>query len=247
MSKSMPVPNTGNEKVVAKKGSSKELMYISDKEMPDVLEVVVENDATIDIYLIINSENSCPKIRISHGKNSKSNIYFGVYNGKGITVESHLENTGSESNIKGVYFATENMLFNIVTYTYHVAENTKADICVHGALAGASETLFTGKIKISKAAQKTNSFLANRNLLLSKNATCNSVPSLEIDANDVKASHGATIGKPDEEMIFYMMARGISREESERLLISAHFSTVLERLPEDKKKIFIAVLPKVIF
>jgi Fe-S cluster assembly scaffold protein SufB len=204
----------------------------------DSLDIYLGERATLNLFLLISAGKSYSKIVVHHGQGSSSNIFFCMTDGMGTEVECNLDGAYSRSEIKGVFLARDNMDFKITTNSYHNAIETKGDIIVQGVLTGDSEAVFRGMIRIDKIAQKTNSFLSNHNLLLSKGATCNSIPSLEIDANDVKASHGATIGKPDEEMIFYMMAHGIPRNESEKLLVKAHFSKVLDALPEDKRMLF---------
>lgn len=93
-----------------------------------------------------------------------------------------------------------------------------------------AKSVYRGLIKIEKKAQKTNSYLANHILKLSGKTLANSIPSLKIDANDVKAGHAATIGQIDEEQIFYLMARGLPKEEAEKLIVEGFFEPVIEKI-----------------
>ncbi|MBD3871919.1 MAG: SufD family Fe-S cluster assembly protein, partial [Acidobacteria bacterium] len=103
-----------------------------------------------------------------------------------------------------------------------------------GILAGSSRAVFNGRIIVDQDAQKTDANQANRNLLLSDNATVHSNPQLEIFADDVRCTHGSTVGRLDEEAIFYLRSRGIARDEAIRLLTLAFAGEVLERLPVDE-------------
>jgi Fe-S cluster assembly protein SufD len=165
-------------------------------------------------------------------KDSGIDWIFGQFGGKlsRIKIETLFNGEGSTSKTFGVFFGDKDERFDFTTDAYHNVPNTNCNILVKGALDGSSSSVYRGKIKILKNAQQTTSFLSDHSLMLSEKSISNSIPSLEIDANDVKASHGATIGKPDEEELFYLMARGLSRKEAERLIIIGYFSPVLEQI-----------------
>ncbi|MEW5958031.1 MAG: SufD family Fe-S cluster assembly protein, partial [Chloroflexota bacterium] len=118
---------------------------------------------------------------------------------------------------------------------------------LHGAVKDKSRSVFTGLIKIEPSAQQTNSYLKNENLILASTARADSIPSLEIDANDVRASHGATISKIDEEYIFYLMSRGISRNTAVRMVVEGFFHKVFDRMYNERvrEKLFNAVSAKI--
>ena len=102
-----------------------------------------------------------------------------------------------------------------------------------GVSAGASQWWWSpvGLIQVSEGAQRTDAYQANRNLLLSDTARADSIPGLEILANDVRCTHGATIGHVDEEQMYYLMARGLPRAEAQRLIVEGFFAPVLDRIP----------------
>jgi Fe-S cluster assembly protein SufD len=100
-----------------------------------------------------------------------------------------------------------------------------------GALKDRSRSVYQGFIKVWPGAQKTNAYQANRNLMLSKNARADSIPGLEIEADDVRCTHGATAGQVPDEYIFYLMARGLSRLNAERMVVQGFFEEVLNRIP----------------
>ena len=100
-------------------------------------------------------------------------------------------------------------------------------------LTGKSRSVFRGLIKISEEAQLTDSYLTNNNILLSDEARADSVPTLEINANDVKASHGATVGNLDKDEIFYLMSRGLTKSSAEKLIINGFFAPVLKSIDSE--------------
>src|SRR5207245_7587719 len=112
----------------------------------------------------------------------------------------------------------------------HMAPNTTSDFACKGALRESARSVWRGMIRVEKDAQKTNAYQENRNLLLSKDAHADSIPGLEILANDVRCTHGATLGQVDREQLFYLMARGLSRSEAERLIVRGFFQDVLDRI-----------------
>ncbi|MBI3962124.1 MAG: SufD family Fe-S cluster assembly protein, partial [Deinococcus sp.] len=100
-----------------------------------------------------------------------------------------------------------------------------------GALRDRSRAVFQGLIRVDKKAQRTNAYQANRNLVLGGEARADSFPKLEIEADDVRCTHGATVGQVDEEELFYLMTRGLDRQKAERLIIYGFFEQVLQRVP----------------
>jgi Fe-S cluster assembly protein SufD len=111
-----------------------------------------------------------------------------------------------------------------------MAPNTTSDFAFKGALRDDASTVWRGMIRVERDAQKTNAYQENRNLLLSRSAHADSIPGLEILANDVRCTHGATLGQVDREQLFYLMARGLPRAEAERLIVRGFFQDVLDRI-----------------
>ncbi len=112
-----------------------------------------------------------------------------------------------------------------------MSANANSDLLYKGALYDRSKTVFRGVIRVFPDAQRTDAYQTNRNLLLSEDAEAVSLPNLEIEADDVKCSHGATVGQLDEEAKFYLMSRGLSRVQAERLVVLGFLGEVLSRLP----------------
>jgi len=140
---------------------------------------------------------------------------------------------GSGSETVGVFFGTSGQHIDITTNAHHTVAGTTNRILAKGVMAGNGTSVYRGMIRIEKAAQKTDSYLANNILLLSEKALANSIPGLKIDANDVKASHGATVGQIDEEQVFYLMARGLPRKEAEMLIVKGFFDPAISKIRDE--------------
>jgi Fe-S cluster assembly protein SufD len=154
---------------------------------------------------------------------------FGSKRGK-IRIQNDLNGPGATSRVTGAYFADGDQHLDYDTFQEHAAPNTESDFAFKGALRDAASAVWRGMIRVEPDAQKTNAYQENRNLLLSPTAHADSIPGLEIMANDVRCTHGATLGRVDRDMLFYLMARGLSRAEAERLIVRGFFQDVLDRV-----------------
>jgi Fe-S cluster assembly protein SufD len=154
---------------------------------------------------------------------------FGSAKGK-VRIHNDLAGAGATSRVTGAYFADGVQHLDYDTYQRHIAPSTTSDFAFKGALRDSATAVWRGMIRVEEGAQKTNAYQENRNLLLSKAAHANSIPGLEILANDVRCTHGATLGQVDREQLFYLMARGLSRSEAERLIVRGFFQDVLDRV-----------------
>jgi len=154
---------------------------------------------------------------------------FGSKRGK-VWVENDLAGPGATSRVTGAYFADGDQHLDYDTFQEHIAPNTESDFAFKGALRERASAVWRGMIRVEEGAQKTNAYQENRNLLLSDTAHADSIPGLEIMANDVRCTHGATLGRVDREALFYLMARGLSRAEAERLIVRGFFQDVLDRI-----------------
>jgi Fe-S cluster assembly protein SufD len=154
---------------------------------------------------------------------------FGSKKGK-IRIQNDLAGAGATSRVTGAYFADGDQHLDYDTFQEHIAPNTTSDFAFKGALRDEARAVWRGMIRVEKNAQKTNAYQENRNLLLSSKAHADSIPGLEIMANDVRCTHGATLGQVDREQLFYLMARGLSRAEAERLIVRGFFQDVLDRI-----------------
>jgi Fe-S cluster assembly protein SufD len=154
---------------------------------------------------------------------------FGSKKGK-TRIQNDLAGQGATSRVTGAYFADGTQHLDYDTFQEHIAPHTTSDFAFKGALRDQATTVWRGMIRVEQEAQKTNAYQENRNLLLSDKAHADSIPGLEILANDVRCTHGATLGQVDREQLFYLMTRGLSRSEAERLIVRGFFQDVLDRI-----------------
>ena len=153
------------------------------------------------------------------GRMTRSNSYF------------DLDGPGARVYVHGFMFGDQRQHFHLHTLQRHLKDHGTSDLLIKGCLKDHARSVYQGLIQVSEAAQRTDAYQANRNLLLSDTARADSIPGLEILANDVRCTHGATIGQVDEEQMFYLMARGLSRSVAQRLIVEGFFAPVLDRIP----------------
>jgi Fe-S cluster assembly protein SufD len=146
-------------------------------------------------------------------------------------VEASLVGQGANAELKAIYFASGDQFFDFHTLQDHRVGNTRSDLLFKGALQDNARTVYAGLIRIEKGAARSDAYQANRNLVLSDHAKATSIPMLEIDNNDVRCTHGATVGPVDPEHLFYLRSRGIPETTAKRMLIQGFFGAVLERIP----------------
>lgn len=171
--------------------------------------------------------------RIQVGRDGNLDWIFGAI-GSRLTKnfsELDLAGEGATGRMSGFYFTDGNQHLDHDTQQNHLAPHTTSDLLFKGALKGHSRSVWQGMIYVAKSAQKTDGYQANRNLVLSPNARADSIPGLEILADDVRCTHGATVGKLEEEPLFYLKSRGIPDKEAERLLVEGFFDPIMQRIP----------------
>jgi len=154
---------------------------------------------------------------------------FGSKKGK-VWIQNDLTGQGATSRVTGAYFADGVQHLDYDTYQLHAAPNTTSDFAFKGALRDEATAVWRGMIRVEEDAQRTNAYQENRNLMLSPTTHAVPIPGLEILANDVRCTHGATVGQVDREQLFYLMSRGLSRGEAERLIVRGFFTDVLNRV-----------------
>lgn len=139
---------------------------------------------------------------------------------------------GAHATVLGAYFGEGDQTLDYRYYMNHVGENTTSEMFLKGAVEDEALSVFTGMIRIEEGAQKTNAHQTNRNLILSDGAAAQSVPNLEILANDVRCGHGSTMGPLDAEQRYYLMSRGLDRKQADRLQVRGFFEAVIGRMPD---------------
>ncbi|MEJ5223614.1 MAG: Fe-S cluster assembly protein SufD [Anaerolineales bacterium] len=145
--------------------------------------------------------------------------------------ELDLAGQGATGRMSGFYFTDGNQHLDHDTQQNHLAPNTTSDLLFKGALKGHSRSVWQGMIYVAPGAQKTDGYQANRNLVLEDTARADSIPGLEISADDVRCTHGATVGRLEEEPIFYLKSRGIPQKEAEKLVVEGFFDPIFQRIP----------------
>lgn len=155
------------------------------------------------------------------------------FGGKAVktTVESVLEGQGATSEMLGVVFGDDRQHFDFHTLQEHRAPHTLSDLLYKNAVKDRARSIFVGMIRVLPGAQKTNAFQANRNLILSDGAKADSIPNLEIMANDLRCTHGSATSRLNEEHLFYLMSRGLPRAEAVRMVVEGFFTELFDRVP----------------
>ena len=154
---------------------------------------------------------------------------FGSKKGK-TWIQNDLAGRGATSRVTGAYFTDRDQHIDYDTFQLHQAPDTTSDFAFKGALRDTSTAVWRGMIRVEPDAQKTNAYQENRNLMLSPTTHAVPIPGLEILANDVRCTHGATVSRVDREQLFYAMARGLTHSEAERLILRGFFQDVLDRI-----------------
>lgn len=231
--------------VVAEEGSNATFIEEYVSETPDldaytnaVTELYVENNAKLEYVSIQNlSRNGWhfASHRAQVGRDAELDWVAGGFGSKrGKTwIRNVLSGSGATSRVTGAYFADGDQHLDYDTYQEHAAPNTESDFAFKGALRDASTAVWRGMIRVERDAQKTNAYQENRNLILSHEAHADSIPGLEILANDVRCTHGATSSPVDRDELFYCMARGLTRGDAERLIVRGFFQDILDRIELD--------------
>jgi Fe-S cluster assembly protein SufD len=163
-------------------------------------------------------------------------------------VSVDLVGQGAEGRVSGMFFADQNQHLSFNTLQRHLAPRTSSDLLFKGALNGNSRSVWRGMIYVAPGARHIDGYQANRNLVLDPAARTDSIPGLEILNNDVRCTHGSTVGKIDQEQLFYLLSRGIPNKEAEQLIIHGFFEDILSRfsVPEVGEKLWANIQNKLL-
>ena len=202
-----------------------------------VTEFVFRENSIVDHYKIQAEGSGTYHVAFNQVNQEKGSTYtsFNLDLGGKLTrndLNSYLNGEHCETNFYGLYVGDGEQHFDNHTRIDHASPNCNSNEHYKGILADKSRGVFNGKVLVHKDAQKTNAYQSNNNILLSEKATINTKPELEIYADDVKCSHGATIGELDEEALFYLRTRGIGEEQASRILRFAFVGEVIEKIKE---------------
>ena len=213
-------------------GSTKEISFSN-----SVAEIFLHENSKLDYFSCQDFKNNFHfnSINVFQKKDSISN--FHTYSFSGATIRNNLnislKDKNCYANMYGFYAIKNNSHIDNHTTVDHMDENSISNEHYKGIVEGGSRGVFNGKIYVRQKAQKTNAFQSNNNILLSDNAKVNTKPQLEIWADDVKCSHGCTVGQLDEDALFYLMSRGIPKKEATSILLSAFSSDITEKIEDE--------------
>lgn len=209
-----------------------------------VTEIFANKRAIVDYYKVQNDEQNASLIDntyINQKQQSNVSVHTFSFGGKLTRNNLNFYQNGEriDSTLKGVTIIGDKQHVDHNTLVHHIEPNCESHQDYKGIFGDSATGVFNGKVVVEKEAQKTNAFQANNNLLVNDKATINTKPQLEIFADDVKCSHGCTIGQLDESALFYLRSRGIPEKEARALLMYAFANNVLEsvKIPELKKRI----------
>jgi Fe-S cluster assembly protein SufD len=201
----------------------------------EVVEIVVKDNAILEYYKIQNDGANGSHVGTTHIRQiGKSYAHTVVVSLDGGMIRNNtniiMEAAGNEAHMYGLYLLKGNSHVDNHTLVDNRMPNCFSNELYKGVMDERSTGVFSGKIFVRPDAQKTNAYQTNNNILLSDNATVNTKPQLEIFADDVKCSHGCTVGRLDEEALFYLRARGISKEHAQAMLLKAFAESIIEQI-----------------
>jgi len=200
-----------------------------------VTELFVEQSAKLEYVSLQNLSTETWHFASHHarvGRDAELDWVAGGFGSKcGKTrIQNDLNGPGGTSRVTGAYFADGDQHLDYDTFQEHIAPNCESDFAFKGALRDHATAVWRGMIRVEPSAQKTNAYQECRNLMLSPTAHAVPIPGLEIMANDVRCTHGATVSRVDREQLFYLMTRGLPRAEAERMVVRGFFQNVLDRI-----------------
>jgi Fe-S cluster assembly protein SufD len=233
----------GHTLVVAEKGSS--VRYIEEFHSEGagdqalhsgVVEVVVGEEAKVEFTSIQEWARNVYSFATRYATVDQGGLMHWVIGEVGARLlkahaETQLLGTGARTLTRGIAFADTDQHFDNTSNTRHAAVDTYGDILFKGAVRDVARLGFEGIIKVEHGAQRTDSYLTMNTLFLSEGSKASSIPGLEILADDVKCSHGATVGTVQEQEVFYLMSRGIDRITAEKLIVGGFFEPVIDEMP----------------
>ncbi|MEO9022188.1 MAG: Fe-S cluster assembly protein SufD [Ginsengibacter sp.] len=201
----------------------------------EVIEVVVNANSIVEYYKFQNDNVNASQVGTTHIRQiGKSYAHTVVVTLNGGTVRNNtnivMEAAGNEAHMYGLYLLRGNSHVDNHTMVDNTKPNCFSNELYKGVMDDKSTGVFSGKIYVRPDAQKTNAYQINNNILLSEKASVNTKPQLEIFADDVKCSHGCTVGRLDDEALFYLRARGISKEHAQAMLLQAFAASIVEQV-----------------
>ena len=197
-----------------------------------IIEIFLNDNSNLEIILSVTSPKGINIVNSLYAQLEKdSNLTIhNISTGAALSrsrMDIDLLGNGSEFSLDGIYFGEEKQIHDNRVFVNHLGKNTSSNMITKGVLGDESSSIFTGTIHIAEGAEKTESHQENRNILLSEEATAQSVPNLEILCDDVICSHGSSVGPIEENVYHYVMARGVEKVDADKLLIKGFFNEVI--------------------
>ena len=197
-----------------------------------IIEILLHDNSNLEIILSVTTPKEINIINSLYAQLEKdSNLTIhNISTGAGLSrsrMDIDLLGNGSEFSLDGIYFGEDNQIHDNRVFVNHLGKHTSSNMITKGVLGDESSSIFTGTIHIAEGAEKTESHQENRNILLSEEATAQSVPNLEILCDDVICSHGSSVGPIEENLYHYAMSRGINKVDADKLLIKGFFNEVI--------------------
>ena len=197
-----------------------------------IIEILLNDNSNLEIILSVTTSQEVNIINSIYAQLEKdSNLTIhNISTGAGLSrsrMDIDLLGNGSEFSLDGIYFGEDNQIHDNRVFVNHLGKHTSSNMITKGVLGDESSSIFTGTIHIAEGAEKTESHQENRNILLSEEATAQSVPNLEILCDDVICSHGSSVGPIEENLYHYAMSRGINKVDADKLLIKGFLNVVI--------------------
>lgn len=219
---------------IVQTGKKKGLSFVIQEGEQDIIITGKQNSHTDIIFVGSGAKNQFSHVRIHGILQEDASMHFitCLTGGACIEIEAwfELRESGGNVQVSGAFLGTAEQHHGFHIVIDHIAPSTNADILLRGVYRDQSRGVFTGLLKIGKDAQQTNSYFTD-NVLLMNEALAESIPTLEILANDVKASHGSTTGRINDEQLFYLMSRGLSKSEATSMITDGFLQKVIDRIP----------------
>jgi Fe-S cluster assembly protein SufD len=200
---------------------------------------LVVGEGSVLHYALLNISSASARVfdflTVEAGRNAKVTLTL-INLGASYTrqeITAVMKDPGADVRLRSLTVADANCEIDQRTLQIHEAPDTKSDLLFKNVLSGSARTIFSGMIRVCPGAQRTDAYQKNRNLILSDSAQANSLPGLEIQADDVRCTHGATCGKLDSDELFYLRSRGIAEPDAKRILVGGFCEEILESLPKD--------------
>ena len=198
-----------------------------------IIEILLNNNSNLEIILSVTTPKEINVVNSIYAQLEKdSNLTIhNISTGAGLSrsrMDIDLLGNGSGFSLDGIYFGEDKQIHDNRIFVNHLGKNTSSNMITKGVLGDDSSSIFTGTIHIAEGAEKTESHQENRNILLSEEATAQSVPNLEILCDDVICSHGSSVGPIEENIYHYVMSRGVNKVDADKLLIKGFFNEVIK-------------------